>query len=121
MKRIAVVSALLISVFLITAQPIAAADAPTVLVPRGVWINMPRTTGAVKCASNNRPSLCVDSILINGQEATLVEGYTGSCITMAIANSPNTIGCSKSTDLNGNTQLTDLSFWVALEYTTYFK
>ena len=107
MRRIFIACALLVSVFLTTAQPIAAADAPTVLVPRGMWLNMPRTTGAVKCASNNRPSLCVDAIRINGQEATLVEGYTGSCISMAIANSPNTIGCSKSADLNGNTQLTD--------------
>ena len=107
MRRIFIACALLFSVFLTTAQPIAAADAPTVLVPRGMWLNMPRTTGAVKCASNNRPSLCVDAIRINGQEAILVEGYTGSCITMAMTNSPITTGCSKSADLNGNTQLTD--------------
>ena len=108
MKRLLVCLALFSGIALTSAvSPIAADDAVTVLVPRGMWINMPRTTGAVKCASNNRPSLCVDSIRINGQEATLVEGYTGSCITMAIANSPITTGCSKSADLNGNTQLTD--------------
>lgn len=106
MKRIAVVSALLISVFLTTAQPIAAANAPTVLVPRGMWINTTGPLGAVKC-TYSRASLCVDSIRINGQEATLVEGYTGSCINMAISSSSPMMGCSKSTDLNGNTLLTD--------------
>lgn len=106
MKRIAIVSALLISVFLTTAQPISAANAPTVLVPRGMWINMTGPLGAVKC-TYSRASLCVDSIRINGQEATLVEGYTGSCITMAISSSSPMMGCSKSADLNGNTLLTD--------------
>ena len=107
-KRLLVCLALFSGIALTSAaSPIAAADPITVLVPRGMWLNSPRTTGAVKCASNNRPSLCVDAIRINGQEATLVEGYTGSCITMAIANSPITTGCSKSADLNGNTQLTD--------------
>lgn len=106
MKRIFIVCALLVSVFLTTAQPIAAADAPTVLVPRGMAINFSGPFGAVKC-TYSRASLCVDTIRINGQEATLVEGYTGSCISMAIANRSPMMGCTKPSDLNGNTQLTD--------------
>jgi len=105
-KRIFIVCALLVSVFLTTAQPIAAADAPTVLVPRGMAINFSGPFGAVKC-TYSRASLCVDTIRINGQEATLVEGYTGSCISMAIANRSPVMGCTKPSDLNGNTQLTD--------------
>ena len=107
MKRLLVCLALFSGITLtLAASPIAAADAPTVLVPRGGWINMTGPLGAVKC-TYSRASLCVDSIRINGQEATLVEGYTGSCINFAISNSPLGIGCSKSADLDGNTLLTD--------------
>ena len=107
MKRLLVCLALFSGITLTSAaSPIAATDAPTILVPRGGWINMTGPLGAVKC-TYSRASLCVDSIRINGQEAMLVEGYTGSCINFAISNSPLGIGCSKSADLDGNTLLTD--------------
>ena len=107
MKRLLVCLALFSGIALTSAaSPIAAADPVTVLVPRGGWINMTGPLNAVKC-SYSRATLCVDTIRINGQEATLVEGYTGSCISIAISNSSPMMGCSKSTDLNGNTQLTD--------------
>ncbi|NQW60941.1 hypothetical protein HQ459_09155 [bacterium] len=107
MKRLLVCLALFSGIALTSAAaPTAAADPLTVLVPRGIWITTPGPLGAVKC-TYSRASLCVDTIRINGQEATLVEGYTGSCISMAILNSSPMMGCSKSTDLNGTTQLTD--------------
>lgn len=106
MKRLLVCLALFSGIALTSAaSPTAAADPITVLVPRG-WGFMPGPPLAVKC-SYSRATLCVDTIRINGQEATLVEGYAWSCISMAISNSPITTGCSKSADLNGNTQLTD--------------
>lgn len=109
MKRLLVCLALLSGIALTSAaSPLAAADPVTVLVPRGMWITTSGPLGAVKC-TYSRATLCVDTIRINGEEATLVEGYTGSCISMAISNSPPMMGCSKSADLNGNTQLTDFA------------
>lgn len=105
-----------------------ASDVPTVLTPLGsarpmTPVMIVGATGtsspesaesanfmrAVSCETSSQ-ELCVKEIVINGTNARLVPGYTGSCIsqfaTKYTLQGP-AMGCTKSMDLDMKTQLPD--------------